>query len=58
MASIDPMDFIKKAAEKLVEANDEKAKKALHISKESAASLFETYYFPILIASMKCSAAS
>lgn len=37
-------DKIKEAARKLVEANDDKAKKALHISQESAEVLFETYY--------------
>lgn len=35
---------IKEAAKKLAEANDEKASKALHISEESAASLFKAYY--------------
>lgn len=35
---------IEEAATKLIEANDEKAQKALHMSKESATSLFETYY--------------
>lgn len=35
---------IKEAAKKLVEDNDEKALKALHISEESAAALFKTYY--------------
>ncbi|MBQ4530090.1 MAG: peptidyl-prolyl cis-trans isomerase [Lachnospiraceae bacterium] len=35
---------IEEAATKLIEANDEKAQKALHMSKESAVSLFETYY--------------
>lgn len=35
---------IKEAAKKLVEANDEKASKALHISEEGAASLFKAYY--------------
>ncbi len=35
---------IKEAAKKLVEANDEKALKALHISEESATALFKTYY--------------
>lgn len=35
---------IKEAAQKLVEANNDKAKKALHISQESAEALFETYY--------------
>lgn len=35
---------IKEAAKKLVEANDEKALKALHISEDSAAALFKSYY--------------
>lgn len=35
---------IEEAATKLIEANDEKTQKALHMSKESAVSLFETYY--------------
>ncbi|MDE6312624.1 MAG: peptidyl-prolyl cis-trans isomerase [Lachnospiraceae bacterium] len=35
---------INEAAQKLVSANDDKAKKALHISEESAVALFETYY--------------
>lgn len=35
---------ITEAAKALVEANDEKAKKALHISEESATALFKTYY--------------
>jgi foldase protein PrsA len=35
---------IKEAAQKLVEANDEKALKALHISEESATALFKSYY--------------
>ena len=42
--SEEEMAKITKAAKKLVEANDDKAKKALHISEESATALFETYY--------------
>ena len=35
---------IEEAATKLMEANDEKTQKALHMSKESVTSLLETYY--------------